>query len=173
LILKCLAYQAFCIYYSMKKFKAVLENYEGKLDIAYISIPFDVEKEYGTRGQVKVNATFDGYSYRGVLANMGTGCHIIGVRKDIRQAINKRVGDTVLVTIEKDDAERLVNMPSDLVKALSKNKKAKLFFDSLSFTNRKEYARWIDSAKKEETKHKRLKGIIPKLLSGKKNPSEK
>jgi hypothetical protein len=157
----------------MKKFKAMLERPEKKGNLAFISVPFDVEREYGTKGQVKVNVTFDGHPYRGVIANMGTGSHIIGVRKDIREAIGKGPGDIVVVTIEKDDKERVVDVPAELNSLLSKNAKAKLIYDSLSFTNRKEYAVWISSAKKEETKTKRLKAILPKLLSGKKNPSEK
>ena len=158
---------------AVRKFKAILENPEKKGDIAFVTIPFDVPQVYGTKGQVKVKATFDGHAYRGVLANMGTGCHIIGVRKDIRQAIGKEVGDIVQVTIEKDEVERVVDVPDELKKLLSKNPKAKSFFDSLSFTNRKEYAVWISSAKKEETKEKRFKEVLPKLLAGKKNPSEK
>ena len=157
----------------MKKFKAKLENPDPKMDVAHISIPFDVEKIYGTKGQVKVKATFDGHPYRGVLANMGTGCHLILVRKDVRQAIGKKVGDYVNVTLEKDEEERLVELPKELKQLLSKSAKAKSFFDSLSFTNRKEYARWITSAKREETKVKRLKAVIPRLLAGKRNPSEK
>jgi hypothetical protein len=157
----------------IKKFKAVLENPEGKMDIAFISIPFNVQEVYGSKGQVKVKATFDGHEYRGVIANMGTGCHILGIRKDIREAIGKQVGDVVQVTIQKHEAERVVDVPADLKKILVKNAKAKSFFDSLSFTNRKEYSLWISSAKKEETKAKRLKEILPKLLAGKKNPSEK
>jgi hypothetical protein len=157
----------------MKKFKAMLERPEKKGNLAFISVPFDVEQEYGTKGQVKVNVTFDGHPYRGVIANMGTGSHIIGVRKDIREAIGKGPGDIVVVTIEKDDKERVVDVPAELNSLLSKNAKAKSFYDSLSFTNRKEYAVWISTAKKEETKTKRLKAILPKLLSGKKNPSEK
>jgi hypothetical protein len=158
---------------SIKKFKAVLENPEREKNIAFVSIPFDVEKTYGTKGQVKIKATFDGHPYRGVIANMGTGCHILGIRKDIREAIGKQVGDVVNVTLEKDEEERVVTAPPELGKILSKDKKAKAFFDSLSFTNRKEYAVWITSAKKEETKQKRLKEILSKLLAGKKNPSEK
>ena len=158
---------------SVKKFKAVLERPDKKGDMAFISIPFDVEKEYGTRGQVKINATFDGHPYRGVMANMGTGCHIVGVRKDIREAIEKEVGDIVSVTIEKDEKERVVEVPKELMALLAKNSKAKLFYDTLSFTNRKEYAVWISSAKKEETKARRLKEVVPKLLAGKKNPAEK
>ena len=154
-------------------FKAILENPDSSMDTAYVSIPFDVEKVYGTKGQVKAKAWFDGVEYRGVLANMGPGCHVILVRKDIRAAIGKNVGDTVRVQIERDTEERVVEIPEPLAKALAENKKATTFFDTLSYTNRKEYARWISEAKKDETRTKRLEATIEKLLAGKKNPSEK
>jgi len=47
------------------------------------------------------------------------------------------------------------------------------FFSSLSFTNQKEYVTWIEGAKKEETRKRRLETALEKLLAGKKNPSEK
>ena len=74
-----------------------------------------------------------------------------------------------------DSVNRTVEVPEDLNKLLQlkKNKKALLFFESLSFTNRKKYVIWITSSKKEETRLNRLSGTIEKLLAGKKNPSEK
>jgi hypothetical protein len=156
-----------------KIFTAVIEKPDDGMDTAYVSIPYNVEEIYGTRGQVKVKAKFDGHSYRGVLANMGTGCHLIMLRKDVRAAIGKQVGDKVQVEIERDLEERIVELPSDLKKALAKSKKAQTFFDSLSYTNKKEYALWISSAKREETRQKRLSELVPKLLTGKKNPSAK
>jgi hypothetical protein len=154
-------------------FKAIIERAEEGKDAAYVAIPFDVEKIFGTRGMVKVKATFDGHAYRGVLANMGTGCHVIGIRKDIRTAIGKSIGDPVQVSILADMEERTVEVPMELQKLLMKNAKAKARYESLSFTNRKEYAQWISSAKRDATKEKRLSQIIEMLLSGKKNPSEK
>lgn len=68
------------------------------MDAAYIEIPFDVKKEFG-KGRVAVNATFDGVAYAGSLVKMGTPCHIIGIRKDIRAAIGKQPGDIIKVTI--------------------------------------------------------------------------
>jgi len=47
------------------------------------------------------------------------------------------------------------------------------FFQSLSFSNKKEYVVWILSAKQEKTKNERLTKLSEKLLAGKKNPSEK
>ena len=154
-----------------KSFTALIEKPDDGMDTAFITIPFNVEKTYGTNGQVKVKATFDGYPYRGVIANMGMGGHILGLRKNICAAIGKSVGDKVLVSIEKDTEERIVDVPEDLQKALAKSKNAKAFYDTLSFTNRKEYAVWVSSAKKTETRERRLTETIKKLLAGKKNPS--
>lgn len=73
------------------------------IDGAYVEIPFDVKKEFG-KGRVKVYATFDGEPYEGSLVRMGTPCHILGIRKDIRAKIGKQPGDTVSVTVtEKND----------------------------------------------------------------------
>jgi len=85
------------------EFDAVLQKVPD-LDGAYVEFPFDVRKEFG-KGRVKVQAAFDGHPYRGSLVRMGTECHIIGVRKDIRAAIGKQPGDTVRVTI-REDGER-------------------------------------------------------------------
>jgi len=49
---------------------------------------------------VPVTATFDGIAYDGVLVRMGTPCHIIGIRKDIRAKIGKPPGDTTKVTFK-------------------------------------------------------------------------
>ena len=68
------------------------------IDGAYIEFPYDVKEEFG-KGRVKVYATFDGEPYVGSLVRMGTPCHIIGIRKDIRAKINKQPGDIVHVTI--------------------------------------------------------------------------
>ncbi len=73
----------------------------------------------------------------------------------------------------KDLKERGLDLPIALTQLLNKNATAKNFFESLSFTNRKEYALWISSAKRAKTKVKRLNDTLVKSLAGKKNPSEK
>lgn len=83
------------------KFEAKIIQNEN-MDAAYIEIPFDVEKHFGKK-RVLVNATFDGYEYKGQLVRMKTDCHIIGIRKDIRKKINKTFGDMIYVTIRERD----------------------------------------------------------------------
>lgn len=69
------------------------------IDGAYVEIPFDVKEEFN-KGRVLVHATFDGQTYDGQVVKMGTPCHIIGLRKDIRSKIAKQPGDMVHVTLQ-------------------------------------------------------------------------
>ena len=155
-----------------QEFTAELKKHPG-MDATYVIIPFSVEEVYGTKGQVKVRAAIDGVPYRGSLANMGMGCHILGVTKKIRATIGKSPGNTVRILLEKDMEERTVEISKDLAELFGKNKKAKEFFETLSYTNRKEYVRWIETAKKQETRDTRLKSTIEKLSKRLKNPSQK
>jgi len=149
-------------------FSATIEQNKG-MDAAFVKFPFDTEKLFGTKGHVKVVATFDGIAeYKGSLANMGQGCHVLGLTKEIRKKINKTFGDTVNVELKKDTQERKVVIPNDAQALLNANRDAKEFFDTLSYTNRKEYIIWIESAKKEETRAKRLAELIIKLKNKKK-----
>lgn len=76
------------------------------MDGAYVEIPFDVKKVFG-KGRVPVHATFDGEPYDGQLVRMGTPCHIIGVRKDIRAKIGKQPGDIIHITLrERENKNR-------------------------------------------------------------------
>lgn len=83
------------------EFEAVIQKVPD-IDGAYIEIPFDVKETFG-KGRVPVYATFDGEPYEGSLVKMGTPCHILGMRKEIRAKIGKQPGDIVKVTlIERD-----------------------------------------------------------------------
>lgn len=144
------------------------------MDATYIIVPFDVEKIYGAKGHIKVKTTIDGVPYRGMIARMEKDKpHLLIVTQAIRKKINKSAGESVSITMDLDTEERILNLPTDLKELLDKNTKAKTFFDTLSYTNRKEYARWIESAKKPETKAKHLQMTLEKLLAGRKNPTDK
>ena len=76
-------------------------------------------------------------------------------------------------TVVVDKVNRVIRLPRDLDAVISKHPTAKIFFEGLSFTNRKEYVVWIVDAKKKETRDKRLMAAMKKLVSAKRNPSEK
>ena len=63
-----------------------------------------------------------------------------------------------------------VKLPEDLAAALKKNKKQADFFNTLAFTNKKEYIEWIITAKRSATRKERLNGTIERLSKQWKNP---
>jgi hypothetical protein len=69
-----------------------------------------------------------------------------------------------------DPAAKTVTLPADFAGALKKSKTATQFFNTLSFTNKKEYLEWIVTAKREETRNERVTGTIERLEKGWKNP---
>lgn len=80
------------------EFDAVLMK-NPDMDAAYVEIPFDLKEIFG-KARVLVHATFDGEPYDGQAVKMGTPCHIIGVRRDIRAKIGKQPGESIHVTLE-------------------------------------------------------------------------
>ncbi len=78
---------------------------------------------------------------------------------------------TVVPTV--DFGKKLIVPPAELEKVFAKHKKAKEFFTSLSVTNQKEYVSWIEGAKRQDTKLRRLDSVVEKLNAGKKSPLEK
>lgn len=76
-----------------------------EMNAAYVEIPFDVKEVFG-KGRVPVHAAFDGEPYDGQLVKMGTPCHIIGIRKDIRAKIGKQPGDMVHVALQERDVPK-------------------------------------------------------------------
>ena len=63
-----------------------------------------------------------------------------------------------------------VKLPDDFAAALKKNKNQAEFFNTLSFTGKKEYIEWIVTAKREETRKERIDGTIERLSKQWKNP---
>jgi hypothetical protein len=78
---------------------------------AWVEVPFDVKEAFGS-ARPKILATFDGHPYRGSIVRM-SGAFVLGLRKDVRGAIAKDVGDPVRVTAELDTAPRVVEVPAE------------------------------------------------------------
>lgn len=135
---------------------------------AWVEVPARIMETYGAKGRVPVKALIDGEPYRGSLVKMGGDCHRLGVLKDIRAKIGKGEGDIVHVILERDTEERTVEVPADFQKALNKNKTAKVTFEKLAYTHKKEYVRWIEEAKKAETRATRIEKAIGMIADGKK-----
>ncbi len=146
-------------------FTAVIQNAGG--GGAFVEVPFDVEKEFGSK-RPKVKAMIEGVPYRGILTRMGTERHLLIVLKEIREQIGKTFDDEVTITVEPDAEPRVVEVPGELKKAFKTEKEAKAFFEKLSYTHQREYVMWINEAKREETRQNRIAKTVEMLKKGKK-----
>jgi hypothetical protein len=132
---------------------------------AFVLVPFDVKEAFGS-GRPKVRALIDGHEYRGSLANMGQG-HCLGIRKDVRAAIGKEVGDSVHIDVTLDTEPRTVTVPDELEAAFAEAPEARSRYEGLSYTHRREFAEWVSEAKQQETRDRRARKAVEMVLQGK------
>jgi hypothetical protein len=149
-------------------FKAVLIRPEGVGTWTYLNIPQDVSSSFGSKGQVKVKGRIEGCPFRSTALPMGDGSHYLVVGKDIRDQIKKAVGESVNVTLELDLEERQVEIPDDLRQALENQPEARAGFEKLSYSQQKIYVDWILSARREDTRTRRIEKALSLLAQGKK-----
>jgi len=132
-----------------------------------IEAPFSVQEVFGTKARVPVRGTINGFAFRSSLMPMG-GCHMMAVNRGMREGAGVKAGDTVEIVIERDEAERTVEVPAPLKKELAKSKTAAANWEKQSYSNRKEMARAILDVKQEETRVRRLAKVMDILKNGKK-----
>jgi len=133
--------------------------------VAAITPPVDVPEFFGTRARVPVRGTINGFPFRSSLMPMG-GCHRMPVNQTLRDGAGVQPGDIVDVVMERDEEQRTVEAPAVLKKALTKNKVATANWEKMSFTHKKEIALWIEAAKKEETRARRVAKAMEVLEKG-------
>lgn len=145
----------------MERFEAVIEEARG--GGALVPIPDSVIEALGGGGRIPVEATFDGVAYRGSIVSMG-GLRCLGILKSIREQLGKGPGDTVTVTVARDEAERTVTVPDDLAAALDQAG-VRDHFDALSYSHRREYVQWIEEAKRPDTRARRVAQTVDRVTA--------
>jgi hypothetical protein len=112
-----------------------------------------------------VRATVNGYTWRTTVTRM-RGEFLLGLNREVRESAGVEAGDKVEVAIELDTDPREVEVPEPLARALSADPDAQATFERLAFTHRKEYARWVAEAKREETRDRRVARALEMLRAG-------
>src|SRR5260370_41428707 len=114
---------------SPKPFAAKLVRPEGTGTWTYLTVPFDVAEVFGSRGRIAVRGTMDGRPFQGSLMPHEDGRHFVVVNKEIRTAIGKAAGDSVLVELARDDEPRILALPEAFARALADHVAAKAALD--------------------------------------------
>jgi hypothetical protein len=130
-----------------------------------IPIPDEVIESLGSSKRPPVTITINGYTYRTTAGRMG-GRFFVPLSAENRQAAGVAAGDDITVDIEPDTAPREITLPDDLAAAM--DDQARAAYDALSYTHRKEWVRWVEEAKKPETRAARIEKTVTGLREGKK-----
>lgn len=113
-----------------------------------------------------VKATINGFTWDGRVTRM-KGEFLLGMSREIRGRARAEAGDAVTVRIVLDDGPREVEVPEALARALAGDGDARAKFEGLAFTHRKEFARWIAEAKRDDTRDRRVAQTLQMLHEGK------
>lgn len=109
--------------------------------------------------------TINGHRLRTTVTRM-RGEFLFGLSRAAREAASLQAGDTVTFTLELDTEPREVEVPAALQRALADDAAAREAYDKLAFTHRKEFARWIAEAKREQTRERRVAQALEMLRTG-------
>jgi len=145
------------------KFEGVLTPTSRGGGGTLIAVPREIASVLGLRGMPRIQARIAGHAYRGSLMPMGDGTYCLGVLKSIQEAAGVRHGDTISVELEIDTLPRTVEVPADLASELARDSALAARWEGLSYTDKKEIVRSLQTAKKAETRVRRLAATLEKL----------
>jgi GrpB-like predicted nucleotidyltransferase (UPF0157 family) len=129
----------------------------------FVPVPFDPKATFG-QVRAPVRVTLNGYTFRSTIAVM-RGVTFIPLRKSHREAGGLEGGETLEVLIELDTEPRVVTPPDDLADALKASPPAWERWNEMSFTHQREHAEAITSARKPETRARRIEHAVDKIRS--------
>jgi hypothetical protein len=130
-----------------------------------MQVPEEVVTALGAGKRPPVVVTVGGHTYRSTVAPMG-GAFWIPLAAEHREAAGLAAGDEVDVVVEHDAAPREVALPDDLAASFDDDVRAR--FEALAPSHRKEWVRWVEEAKKPETRAARVEKTVESIRAGKK-----
>lgn len=127
-----------------------------------LEVPPQVVEALDAGKRPRVIITLNGHSPRSRVAIM-RGRYLLGLSNANRRAAGVEIGDEVEAELEFDPAPPSLEIPPDFARALEGDPAARAAFDRLSFSRRRERVHAIDSAKKQETRNRRIEKALAAL----------
>ncbi len=148
-----------------KSFAATLERDGTRLNWVIIHVPLDVQKIWGTRGNLRVKGEINGFAFRTALFPTGKGGHIMIVNKRMQAGGKVRPGALARFRLAPDSEERTAAIPPELKPILAQDKSLRRWYDQLNYSIRKEIADWIQQVKSPDARIRRGEQIAERLLA--------
>ncbi len=137
----------------------------------FLNLPKEASAKLPSRGMVSVEGTFNGLTFQATLEPDGKGGHWLKVERKLREAAGAEAGDVVSLEIVPVAEEPEPKVPAELRKALAAaHPKARAVWSDITPVARRDWIQWIESAKREETRLKRIKNGCDMLAKGKRRP---
>jgi hypothetical protein len=137
----------------------------------FLALPKQASAKLPSRGMTSVEGTFNGLAFRATLEPDGQGGHWLKVDRKLREAAGAEAGDVVSLEIAPVAEEPEPRVPADLRKALATaHLKARAVWSHITPVARRDWIQWIESAKREETRLKRIESACDMLAQGKRRP---
>jgi hypothetical protein len=130
-----------------------------------IPVPEEVLAALGPARRVPVLVTVGGHTYASTVTPY-QGRIMVPLSAENRTAAGVAAGDTVEVTLTRDDAPRVVEVPEDLRAAVDADPAAAAFLATLSPSHVRAYVDWVTQAKKQETRDTRIESAVAMLREG-------
>ena len=152
----------------MIKCTATIQKFDAqgeKTGWTYITITAAIAKKInpGVKKSYRVKGKLDDFEIDKVaLMPMGEGDFIMAINAAMRKGIGKRKGATVQLQLELDNAA--IIPPVELMECLQDEPAALQYFNSLPQGHRNYFTRWIDSAKTDATKTKRIVLVVKTMV---------
>ncbi len=127
-----------------------------------LEVPPEVVDALGGGKRPAVTITVNGHTWRSRVAIM-RGRYLLGLSKANRAAAGVETGDEVDVDLELDTEPRVVVEPADFAAALDADPDARAAYDRLAHSHKREHVLAIESAKKPETRARRIEKAIAAL----------
>ena len=134
---------------------------------AFLILPGSASAKLPTRGMTTVEGTINGYPFRAILEPDGQKSHWLKVNKNTREAAGAEVGNVAFLEIMLVEKELEPRVPTDLRKALAADPKARVLWSDITAVARRDWIHWITSAKRPETRARRIENTCEMLAAGK------
>ena len=133
----------------------------------FLLLPGSASTKLPTRGMAAVEGTLNGAIFLAVLEPDGDGGHWLKVDRKLREAAGAVAGDEVALDIVPTDRQPEPGVPPDLKKALANEPQARAVWTDITTIARRDWIHWIVSARKPETRLRRIESACSMLASGK------